>query len=290
MGGRADRRPAPRPPLHPAQRRPDAAVLLHRQRARARRAVGLQLRRAARPGTSAAVRRVMNESFTTGAGRPARQRRPRRHLRLVRLGGAGHVPGHPRRGHARPARPAVPVDPHRPAERRHPDQRRRRRPSQYVQCCRPQRHRVTSATGCATATSPAARTLAYTMGAAAERLGHRRRRRTAVVHRRRHPAAAGARSRAPTWRWASRPPARRRAPPRRRRPRRSTAASAATASGARPPPAPSTCRSTWARAQNVSSFVVKHAGLGGESTGWNTGAFTIADQHRRHDLDDRGHA
>ena len=28
--------------------------------------------------------------------------------------------------------------------------------------------------------------------------------------------------------------------------------------------------------QNVSSFVVKHAGLGGESTGWNTGAFTIA--------------
>jgi F5/8 type C domain/Glycosyl hydrolase family 92 len=29
-------------------------------------------------------------------------------------------------------------------------------------------------------------------------------------------------------------------------------------------------------AQNVSSFVVKHAGLGGEQTGWNTGAFTIA--------------
>jgi len=28
-------------------------------------------------------------------------------------------------------------------------------------------------------------------------------------------------------------------------------------------------------AQNVSSFVVKHAGLGAESTGWNTGAFTI---------------
>ncbi|MET9002603.1 GH92 family glycosyl hydrolase [Amycolatopsis sp. NPDC004169] len=28
-------------------------------------------------------------------------------------------------------------------------------------------------------------------------------------------------------------------------------------------------------AQNVSSFVVKHAGLGGETTGWNTGAFTI---------------
>jgi predicted alpha-1,2-mannosidase len=28
-------------------------------------------------------------------------------------------------------------------------------------------------------------------------------------------------------------------------------------------------------AQNVSSFVVKHAGLGGENTGWNTGAFTI---------------
>lgn len=27
--------------------------------------------------------------------------------------------------------------------------------------------------------------------------------------------------------------------------------------------------------QNVSSFVVKHAGLGGEQTGWNTGAFTI---------------
>ncbi|WP_436528748.1 GH92 family glycosyl hydrolase [Actinoplanes sp. HUAS TT8] len=29
-------------------------------------------------------------------------------------------------------------------------------------------------------------------------------------------------------------------------------------------------------AQNVSSFVVKHAGLGGEPTNWNTGAFTIA--------------
>jgi predicted alpha-1,2-mannosidase len=29
-------------------------------------------------------------------------------------------------------------------------------------------------------------------------------------------------------------------------------------------------------AQTVASFVVKHAGLGGETTGWNTGAFTIA--------------
>jgi hypothetical protein len=29
-------------------------------------------------------------------------------------------------------------------------------------------------------------------------------------------------------------------------------------------------------ARTVSSFVVKHAGLGGESTAWNTGAFTIA--------------
>jgi predicted alpha-1,2-mannosidase len=29
-------------------------------------------------------------------------------------------------------------------------------------------------------------------------------------------------------------------------------------------------------AQSVASFVVKHAGLGGENTGWNTGAFTIA--------------
>jgi predicted alpha-1,2-mannosidase len=29
-------------------------------------------------------------------------------------------------------------------------------------------------------------------------------------------------------------------------------------------------------AQNVSSFVLKHAGLGGENTGWNTGAFTIS--------------
>ncbi|WP_030441763.1 GH92 family glycosyl hydrolase [Actinoplanes subtropicus] len=29
-------------------------------------------------------------------------------------------------------------------------------------------------------------------------------------------------------------------------------------------------------AQTVSSFVVKHAGLGGENTGWNTGAFTIS--------------
>ncbi|WP_433295558.1 GH92 family glycosyl hydrolase [Actinoplanes sp. CA-030573] len=29
-------------------------------------------------------------------------------------------------------------------------------------------------------------------------------------------------------------------------------------------------------AQTVSSFVIKHAGLGGEQTGWNTGAYTIA--------------
>jgi predicted alpha-1,2-mannosidase len=29
-------------------------------------------------------------------------------------------------------------------------------------------------------------------------------------------------------------------------------------------------------AQNVSSFIVKHAGLGGEQTNWNTGAFTIS--------------
>jgi predicted alpha-1,2-mannosidase len=29
-------------------------------------------------------------------------------------------------------------------------------------------------------------------------------------------------------------------------------------------------------AQTVSSFVVKHAGIGGENTGWNTGAFTIS--------------
>ena len=28
--------------------------------------------------------------------------------------------------------------------------------------------------------------------------------------------------------------------------------------------------------QNVSSFIVKHAGLGGEQTNWNTGAFTIS--------------
>src|SRR4029077_9537826 len=28
-------------------------------------------------------------------------------------------------------------------------------------------------------------------------------------------------------------------------------------------------------AQQVGSFVVKHAGLGGETTGWNTGAFAI---------------
>ena len=28
-------------------------------------------------------------------------------------------------------------------------------------------------------------------------------------------------------------------------------------------------------AQNVSSFVIKHSGLGGETTSWNTGAFNI---------------
>ncbi len=40
--------------------------------------------------------------------------------------------------------------------------------------------------------------------------------------------------------------------------------------------APRTLTVDLGSAQNVSSFVVKHAGLGGEQTGWNTGAFTIA--------------
>jgi predicted alpha-1,2-mannosidase len=40
--------------------------------------------------------------------------------------------------------------------------------------------------------------------------------------------------------------------------------------------APRTLTVDLGSAQTVSSFVVKHAGLGGENTGWNTGAFTIA--------------
>jgi predicted alpha-1,2-mannosidase len=40
--------------------------------------------------------------------------------------------------------------------------------------------------------------------------------------------------------------------------------------------APRTLTVDLGSAQTVSSFVVKHAGLGGEQTGWNTGAFTIA--------------
>jgi predicted alpha-1,2-mannosidase len=40
--------------------------------------------------------------------------------------------------------------------------------------------------------------------------------------------------------------------------------------------APRTLTVDLGSAQNVSSFVVKHAGLGAEQTGWNTGAFTIS--------------
>ena len=40
--------------------------------------------------------------------------------------------------------------------------------------------------------------------------------------------------------------------------------------------APQTLTVDLGSAQNVSSFIVKHAGLGGEQTNWNTGAFTIA--------------
>jgi Glycosyl hydrolase family 92 catalytic domain/F5/8 type C domain/NedA-like, galactose-binding domain len=38
---------------------------------------------------------------------------------------------------------------------------------------------------------------------------------------------------------------------------------------------PATLQVDLGSAQTVTSFVVKHAGLGGENTGWNTGAFTI---------------
>ena len=40
--------------------------------------------------------------------------------------------------------------------------------------------------------------------------------------------------------------------------------------------APRTLTVDLGSAQTVSSFIVKHAGLGGEQTGWNTGAFTLA--------------
>jgi Glycosyl hydrolase family 92/F5/8 type C domain len=40
--------------------------------------------------------------------------------------------------------------------------------------------------------------------------------------------------------------------------------------------APQTLTVDLGSAQNVSSFIVKHAGLGGEQTNWNTGAFTIS--------------
>src|SRR2546421_898817 len=39
--------------------------------------------------------------------------------------------------------------------------------------------------------------------------------------------------------------------------------------------APLTLQVDLGSAMNVSSFVIKHAGLGGENTGWNTGAYTI---------------
>ncbi|AGL17166.1 GH92 family glycosyl hydrolase [Actinoplanes sp. N902-109] len=42
------------------------------------------------------------------------------------------------------------------------------------------------------------------------------------------------------------------------------------------PGAPATLQVDLGSAQPVSSFVVEHAGLGGEQTGWNTGAYTIS--------------
>ncbi len=42
------------------------------------------------------------------------------------------------------------------------------------------------------------------------------------------------------------------------------------------PASPSTLTVDLGSNQTVSSFIVKHAGLGGENTAWNTGAFTIA--------------
>ena len=217
--------------------------------------------------------------------RPARQRRPRRHLGLVRLGRDGHVPADAR---ARTRSPCTARCSRRSSSTGRPATSRSTAPA-------PARARSTCRASRSTAratqrnwlqlraTSPAGRrwptrwAAARAAGAPARRTC---RRRSTTGSRRRRPAPEPGHQPGPE------PAGHRR---RRRAPRPKAPAqgvrrqrSASTASGARRPPARSSCRSTSGRARTSSSFVVKHAGLGGENDRLEHRRVHHPDQHRRH--------
>ena len=287
-GRPADRDPAARPPLHPAQRRPVRCRTSTSATSPSTACRGRTTSRRHPAGTSrdgaAGDERVVHHR----RGRPARQRRPRRHLGLVRLGGAGHVPAHAGRGHARPARPAVPVHPDRPA-RPATSRSTAPGPARAASTCR-----ASSVNGAADPAHLAAvrrhrrrRDPAYTMGGSPSAWGTNPADVPPSFNDGWHAAAGGAGTRHEP---RAEPPGHRVGAVRGQRgsgEARSTAA-LGTASGARRRPAPSSSRSTSARRRTSASFVVKHAGLGGETTGWNTGAFTIETSPDGDDLDDPG--
>ena len=164
---------------------------------------------AALPGRhqSSAVRRVMNESFTTGAGGlPGNDDLGATSAWYVwaALGMYPPTPGADTLALHGPLFPSILID--RPGG---DIQINGTAPGRARSTCRASRStaRRLSATGSATPRSPAAPRSRYTMGGSPGELGHRRAatcRRpstTASRHRRRRRASA------PTWRWAGRPPA-----------------------------------------------------------------------------------
>ena len=249
MGGPADRDPAARPPLHRAQRRADRGRTSTSATSPSTACRGRTTSPRHPAGTSAAVRRVMNESFTTGAGGlPGNDDLGATSAWYVwaALGMYPPTPGADTLALHGPLFPSILIA---PAGRRHHDQRQRRRPgAQYVQSlsrstarrrsrnwlryadiarrrdARLHHGRLARRPG---APAPADVPPSFTDGCApaARRAGPRH-----------QPGAGPARDRL----------GRRAAPPRPRR-RRWTAARRATASGARRRPARSSCRWTSAR-------------------------------------------
>ena len=230
---------------------------------------------AAQPaGTADAVRRVMTESFTTGAGGlPGNDDLGATSAWYV-WAALGMYPATPGRGHPGRARPAVPGHPDPAAGRQHHDQRRQPgRPVRAVAwpSTAPRRRTTT----CGTRTSPAAARSTYTMGGSPRAWG------------------TGAGDVPPSFNDGATQPA---AAPdlgpnlALGKPVTGSAACATTESAAKAVDGTLGNNSKWCSnaagamtltvdlgsAQTVASFVVKHAGLGGETTGWNTGAFTIS--------------
>ena len=190
------RDPAARPPLHRAQRRADPAVLLHRQRARAQRAVDLQLRPQA-GRHERAVRRVMAESFTTGAGGlPGNDDLGATSAWYVwaALGMYPVTPGADTLALHGPLFPAALIQ---RAERQHHRSTAAARANRYVQSLARQRQPRSAATSCGTARSAAAPRSPSPWAARPGSLGHRRGRRAAVLARRVRPSRPRHRTSAP---------------------------------------------------------------------------------------------